>query len=250
MAETPIILAKNIWLNASANPDYEHDDFPAYRISDGNRGSKWESTQSGTQKVDFVVPDDDVIEVNAFVLDRGFVLTGATVVIKGSANAGFTLSVVTVATLNNPDPEKIHLVIFETPATKKYWRIEITGVTATPIIFNAGIFPEIDLGVNPVSPFDPQRKIMTIEKFESGGGTDQIQVRREKREVRADYPRMSDALYGKIIQAFDGAGDNPVWWFFRPVSETHDGVYGFIESERDFPIVNNMRDGEIRIVEA
>jgi len=250
MAETPIILAKNIWLNASAAADYGHDDFPAYRISDGHRGSKWESTQDGTQKVDFVVPDEDVIQVEAFVLDRGFVLTGATVVVKGAANAAFTQSVVTVATLNDPDPEQIHLVIFETPTTKKYWRIEINGVTVTPIIFNAGIFPVIDLGMNPVSPFDPQRKIIVIEKFESGGGADQLHVRREKREVRADYPRMSDALYGKIIQAFDDAGDNPIWWFFRPESDEHDGVYGFIESERDFPIVNNFRDGEVRIVEA
>ena len=250
MAGTPIILAKNIWLDASVEPDYEHEIFLGYRLSDGNRASKWESTQAGTQSVILTVPDADVVEVGAFVLDKDFVLDGATVVIKGAANKAFTLSVVTVATLEDPDPDKVHLKIIETPATKKYWKIEIQNPTETPIIFNAGIFPVINLGANPYSPFDPQLRTTVLETFETEGGTVQKRRKKRKREVRANFPRMEETFYDKLILAFEDSQDNPVWWFFRPEADPNDGVYGYITSDEDFPIVNALREGELRILEA
>lgn len=251
MSEFPHILAQNkleeadsvSFTDGSGNALSEDENYPLAFLTDRNRGSLWKGVAGESeQRVTWFF--SAAVELDTFVLDKGFTLEGgsATIYFQHSANGTDWTTVVTISGLSN------NLIYWRTfiAVSRQYWRIRITGLSAKPQIFNLWAGKRIELTFGPYGEFDPYQEEKIGEMVAGAGGSSQWVFRFKRRVLQAEFANLTDAKYDLLALWWTQAGAEGKnwWWLTYPTSEATDPLYlNDGGAMKRFPFSQTVRHG-------
>ena len=214
MSEFPHILSQNLLQEASSTSlSFTEDSVHRVtHLTDRSRQSSWWG--SGTAIHTITWNFGAAQEMDTFVLDKGFTLTGATVILQHSTDA---VSFTNVVSISGLDSDNTYWRMF-TAVSKQYWRLRITGLTAQPKISNLWAGKRIELTFGPFGPFDPNETEIVGDGTTGTGGGQQFARRYTRRVLSANFEHITDTQYLLIKSWRDQAGDlgKNFWWLTYP----------------------------------
>jgi len=265
MADLPHILAKTFFEDAAITYDATEDGvYVKEFLADRSRLSKFKGENTTPQHLIFDLASAK--EADCFVLDNDFVIAGGSgrhLKLQHSATVetdnGTTWDVDAVD-LNNTALAVTTLPIWKTftAASRRYWRIRLEGLTASPEIFNVWLSKRIQLTFGPYGDFDPWEKESVDTPTRSSGGGFQNVHHYSFRKFSFPWENLDDAKMALLDEWWLYAGDlGRNWWFlWQPTayaaSPTASNAPVYINSagmNRKFGFYRSIRQGVINGVE-
>lgn len=238
MAEYPHMLSRNLLQEASSTTLSFTED-SVYRVThltDRSRQSQCWGSASDPLWIRWNFAS--AVEMDTFVLDKGFTLTGATVKFQHSADGSSFTDVVSLSSLDNT---AVYWRTF-TAVSKQYWRLYITGLTAVPKITNVWGGSRISLTFGPYGDFDPWATEVIGDGTSGAAGAFQFTKRYNRRMLAAGFENLTDSMYTLIKQWKSEAGDDGknFWWLSYPTTFVSD----YTDSDY-FPVYYNTQGGRV-----
>lgn len=238
MAEYPHILSKNLLQDAdSTSLSFTEDSVHRVtHLTDRSRQSSWWGSGTGTHTITWNYSSAQ--EMDTFVLDKNFTLTGATIYFQHSADGVSFTNVVTISGLDSDDT---YWRTF-TAVSKQYWRLRITGLTAAPKIANLWAGKRIELTFGPYGEFDPWASEVVGDGATGTSGGHQYTRRYIRRVLRANFEHLNDTKYALMKQWRTEAGDlgYNFWWLAYPTTRAGD------PTDSDYyPVYYNTQGGSV-----
>ncbi len=246
MSEFPHILSRNLLQEAATVSSSVAQDaiYRLAHLTDRSRLSEWRGVSGTAQQIvqwNFAAP----VQIDTFVLDRGFTLTGSVVVYFEHSADGVNWTA--AVTINAPATASIYWRTF-TAVTKQYWRLRITGLSAAPVIQNVWGGKRIELTFGPDGDFDPDEKENIGDPSDGLTGGFQWSQKYTRRVLNVDFDNLTDTKYTLIRQWITEAAEDGLnwWWLTYPSSAPTDPLFlnGRGMAIR-FPIRSSVRYGSI-----
>jgi len=238
MAEFPHILSQNLLQDAgSTSLSFTEDSVHRVtHLTDRSRQSSWWG--SGTSVHTITWNFASAQNMDTFVLDKGFTLSGATVYFQHSTDGVSFTNVVTISGLDSGDT---YWRTF-TAISRQYWRLRITGLTAQPKIPNVWAGKRIELTFGPFGEFDPWASEVVGDGTTGTGGGQQFTRRYIRRVLRASFEGLNTTRYAFLKSWRDQAGDlgYNFWWLTYPTTRANSPT----DSDY-FPIYYNTQGGMV-----
>ena len=222
--EKPHILAQNLLQEADSVSSSVSQDavYRLVHLTDRSRQSQWHGV-SGTAEQIITWYFSSAKEMDTFVLDRGFTLTGATIYFQHSANGSSWTTLFSISAL---DSDSIYWRTF-TAVSKQYWRLKITGLTAKPIITNVWAGKRLELTLAPTGEFDPYLEEPVGESAQGTSGGFQRTHHFTRRVLVAEFAGIQASDYTPFASWWSQAGreEKNWWWLTYPTSESTDPLF-------------------------
>lgn len=264
MSDLPHILAKNFLEDATITYDATEDDvyIPDF-LADRSRLSKFKGENTAPQTLIFDLAAAK--EADCFVLDKDFVITGGSrrLRLQHSASVGTDNGSTwdtDAVDLNNAALTTSTLPIWKTftAASRRYWRLLLEDITASPEIFNAWLAMRIQLTFAPYGDFDPwEEESVDIQTRSDGGGLQNIH-NYSLRKMTFPWENLDDTKMAMIDEWWLYAGSlGRNWWFLwepdayaaSPAASNAPVYLNSAGMNRKFGFYRSIRTGAINGVE-
>ena len=250
----PEILAKNELEDGTVSYDATEDDvYIAAHVADRGRLTKFVGEDTATQRITFVLTAAQ--EVDTFVFDKNFVITG------GSANVALQWSTGnspyswnTFANITDFSDNTLPQWKTDTAVTKQYWSLYFTNLTAAPTVFNVWAGKRIALTTSPQGDFDPYNAESIDAELSNPYGVSHSVHRANKAILDAGFAGLTPTHMTDFESWWTDAGKLglPWWWLFAPdayaaaASSTTAPLYILSPgARRNFPFSRALRTGNL-----
>src|SRR3990172_1936868 len=249
MAETPLMLANNVYRNGTLTVTSEDTSYPKTNLIDNARFTKWKATSSATQNIQIQLAAANQRLVDTLIIDTGHNLlaAGASITFQRSTNgSSWTDLVASVAATAGIIVKRF------TAAPYAYYRLHITGATVIPELIQLWAGASFSLTRAPKVPFDPDMAETEIIKTVTEGGVPQHSKKYTRRKISADWSFIETAFYTNFSQWWTdtGQGSRPFWWILEPDTDPTDAQFMILDNPVfAFPSQGSFRTGDFDAVE-
>lgn len=211
----PDVLSQNVLEDCTVTYDSVEDAiYKAQYVANRSRLSKFVGEDTTPQHI--VFDYGAAVSVDTFVLDRNFVITGASsqLLLQYSDNNVDWTTLLTLTKAGDLATASIPVWKIFTAESHRYWRLRMTGLTAAPTIYSVWLGTRLQLTMGPYGAFDPWAEVSEDVELTNPSGVTQMVHRYSKRTHHSEWRNLIDSQATFLNTWWTQARkQGKPWWF-------------------------------------